>query len=193
MQLKLVAIFAQTEMKKLSYCDIIKTYYFLKDKNDSMRHYECKCLNCGSKKQVAFSEEPYPEFGDTFTLLCRNCGLEASHTIVLTKRIASALRMKQAENDLQKSISDKCDKYGFQCRFLYQSVVITTPLSDWCFDYHQHRITLYHESTRKINFETGNYAKSHIQFKDRKILPLEVIDYIASHENYRLNEKTKIT
>ena len=58
-------------------------------------------------------------------------------------------------------------------------------LADWCFDYHQSRITLYHESTVKINFETGDYAKSHLQFANRKMKPLDVIDYIAAHDAWR--------
>lgn len=36
------------------------------------------------------------------------------------------------------------------------------------FDYHRPRKTLYHESTIKVNFVTGDYAKSHKQFKSEK-------------------------
>ncbi len=78
-----------------------------------------------------------------------------------------------------------CNEKGFSCRFLYQSVIITTDLSDWCFDYHLSRITLYHESTIKINFTTGNYAKAHVQFRNRKMTIPEVIDYIAKHDLWR--------
>lgn len=75
-------------------------------------------------------------------------------------------------------------------RFLYQSVIVTTPLADWCFDYHQRKITLYHESTIKINFATGDFVKSHLQFANRKMTPLEVIDYIASHDAWRAGKNT---
>lgn len=103
----------------------------------------------------------------------------------LTRKTATELRRRQEEDNLRNSISDRAAQYGFQCRFLHQSVIVTTPLGDWCFDYHQSRVTLYHESTVKINFETGNYAKAHEQFSQRKMKPLEVIDYIASHEAWR--------
>lgn len=78
--------------------------------------------------------------------------------------------------------------YGFLYRFLYQSVIITTQLSDWCFDYHQSAITLYHESTIKINFETGNFAKAHVQFRNQKMSVPEVIDYIAAHDDWRASQ-----
>ena len=31
-----------------------------------MRHYECECLKCGRKAQIAFHAEPYPEIGEAF-------------------------------------------------------------------------------------------------------------------------------
>jgi hypothetical protein len=104
---------------------------------------------------------------------------------VLTRKAAAELRRQEAERQLRQSITDKCTELGFTCRFYYQSVIISTPVCDWNFDYHQPRITLYHESTVKINFQTGDYAKCHVQFKDRKIKPLEVIDYIAAHDQWR--------
>ncbi|MBR5109725.1 MAG: hypothetical protein IK099_05980 [Clostridia bacterium] len=39
-------------------------------------------------------------------------------------------------------------------------------ISSWQFQYHESRKTLRHESTVKINFETGDYAKTHEQFRD---------------------------
>lgn len=150
-----------------------------------MRHYESLCLVCGAKRQIAFAEEPYPEYGDEFIAKCSFCAADTMHTRVLTKRTAAEIRRKAAEASLRQSIINKCHEYGFTYRFLYQSVIITTPLSDWCFDYHESRITLSHESTVKINFETGDYAKSHIQFRARKMAPTEVIEYIASHDAWR--------
>ena len=149
-----------------------------------MRHYECKCIECGQKKQFVF-EEPYPEFGETFLEYCSVCTSSTLHTRVLTKKTASELRERERENNLRRSITDICSQYGFTCRFLYQSVIVTTQLSDWCFDYHEPRITLYHESTVKINFATGDYAKAHIQFKNRKMTPSEVVEYIAEHDARR--------
>ena len=89
---------------------------------------------------------------------------------------------------MRNSIVAKCNQHGFKCRFLYQSVIIATPISDWSFDYHTSRITLYHESTEKINRETGNYAKSHVQFRNKKITPVEVIDYIVGHDAWRIGQ-----
>ena len=83
----------------------------------------------------------------------------------------------------------RCQQYGFQCRFLYESVIITTPISSWQFGYHESRKTLRHESTVKINFETGDYAKTHEQFRERKMTCLEVIDYIAEHDKWRQEQQ----
>ena len=95
--------------------------------------------------------------------MAKNSYFIASHVIeklffsrTLTRKTANELKKKQAESDLQQSIVERCNHYGFQYRFLYQSVIVTTPLSDWCFDYHHNKITLYHESTTKINFATGD-------------------------------------
>ena len=112
-------------------------------------------------------------------------------TRVLTRKAAAELRRRQAEADLRQSILDRCAEYGFQCRFLYQSVIITTPLADWCFDYHTPKKTLYHESTNKINLVTGDYAKAHVQFRDRRMSSIEVIDYIADHDLWKAAQTKK--
>lgn len=150
-----------------------------------MRHYESECAVCGRKTQVAFSAEPYPEYGDCFQHFCPLCGEKTEHRRTLTKKTAAQLRRDHEEQRQREEIMVLCEKEGFSCRFLYQSVIITTDLSDWCFDYHQKRITLYHESTTKINFATGNYAKAHVQFRNRKMTIPEVIDYIANHDLWR--------
>lgn len=149
------------------------------------RHYECECMSCGVQRAIALGEEPYPKPKDTFLFPCPTCGDKTNHCRVMTRKTIAELRREQQEEDLRNSIVQKCEELGFGCRFLYQSVVVTTQLADWCFDYHQSKITLYHESTVKINFETGNYAKSHLQFANRKMKPLDVIDYIAAHDAWR--------
>ena len=156
-----------------------------------MRHYESECTVCGRKTQVAYSAEPYPEYGDRFQHFCPVCEAETEHTRTMTRKTATQLRRDQEEQSRREEIMVLCEKEGFSCRFLYQSVIITTELSDWCLDYHQSRITLYHESTTKINFAPGNYAKAHVQFHDRKMTILEVIDYIAQHECCRKESKNK--
>ncbi len=150
-----------------------------------MRHFECECLKCSRKAQIAFPSEPYPEIGEVFSRFCPSCSAETQMTRVLTKKAAAELRRKQEEADLRQSILDRCAEYGFQCRFLYQSVIITTPMSDWCFDYHSAKKTLYHESTTKINFATGDYAKAHVQFRNRHMSSIEVIDYIVKHDFWK--------
>ena len=154
-----------------------------------MRHYECECMNCGAKRQVVFTAEPYPEIGDVFLCVCSGCKQETPHTRVLTRKASAELKRKQQEEDLRNSIAEKCAEHGFTCRFLHQSVIVTTELADWCFDYHDSRITLYHESTIKVNFKTGDYAKAHVQFAGKKIAPLDVIAYIADHDAWKA-EKT---
>ena len=157
-----------------------------------MRHYECECLKCGRKAQIAFPSDPYPEIGEAFVRSCPSCSEETQMTRVLTRKAAAELRRRQAEADLRQSILDRCAEHGFQCRFLYQSVIITTPLSDWCFDYHAVKKTLYHESTTKINFATtGDYARAHVQFRDRRMTPIEVIDYIADHDLWKAAQVRK--
>ena len=156
-----------------------------------MRHYECECLKCGRKAQIAFQAEPYSEIGEAFVRFCPSCAEETQMTRVLTRKAAAELRRIQAEADLRQSILDRCAEYGFQCRFLYQSVIITTPLSDWCFDYHTPKKTLYYKSTTKINFATGDYAKAHVQFRDRRMSSIEVIDYIADHDLWKAAQTKK--
>ena len=156
-----------------------------------MRHYECECLKCGRKAQIAFPSEPYPEIGEAFLRSCPSCSEETQMQRVLTRKAAAELRRIQAEADLRQSILDRCAEYGFQCRFLFQSVIITTPLSDWCFDYHTPKKTLCHENTTKINLVTGDYAKAHVQFRDRRMSPIEVIDYIADHDSWKAAQTKK--
>lgn len=103
------------------------------------------------------------------------------------------IRRRQEEEDLKKSISDQCARHGFTCRFLYQSVIITTPLADWCFDYHEKYKTLYHENTPNTKYLTGHYVKAHTQFNGKKMTVSAVIEYIASHEGWRAEQRSKTT
>ena len=152
-------------------------------------HYLCECQICKTRNLLQFDEDPYLVYGEQFNAACNLCRKETTHLRIMTRKQRSQLNQIIAERDLKQSIIDKCSEYGFECRFVYQSVVITTPLADWCFDYHQSKKTLYHESTTKINFETGRYCKAHCQFRDRKMKTLEVIDYIAEHDKWRAEAK----
>lgn len=149
-----------------------------------MRQYMCCCSECSNEIQIRF-DEPYPQYGDSFLHYCDYCNNETYHSLVLTRKIASELRQKERENALKEAIIKICEKYGFTCRFLYESVIIKTQISSWQFSYKSEKKTLRHESTVKINFETGNYAKTHEQFKDRQMTSEEVIDYIAAHDEWR--------
>ncbi|MBR1457150.1 MAG: hypothetical protein IJ594_08360 [Oscillospiraceae bacterium] len=155
-----------------------------------MRQHICTCLLCGGQNHLSF-EEPYPQFGQQLVRFCRHCGKDTPQTMTMTRKIAAELRKKKAEEDLKQSIVSYCQKYGFTCRFLYESVIITTPVSSWQFPYHAPRKTLRHESTVKINFATGDYAKTHEQFSNRKMTCEEVIDYIAAHDEWRQREAEK--
>ena len=152
-----------------------------------MRHYVCECQVCHTQQQYAF-EEPYPALGAIFSRPCNACCDVTPHTRVLTKRAQKELRAQQEESALRQVILDQCVALGFQARFLYQSVIITTPISSWQFDYHSKLKTLRHESSVKVNFATGDPAFTHEQFRDRKMSIAEVIDYIAAHDEWRARQ-----
>lgn len=152
-----------------------------------MRHYVCECQVCHTQQQYAF-EEPYPALGAIFSRPCNACCDVTPHTRVLTKRTQKELRAQQEESALRQVILDQCVALGFQARFLYQSVIITTPISSWQFDYHSKLKTLRHESSVKVNFATGDPAFTHEQFRDRKMSISEVIDYIATHDEWRARQ-----
>ncbi len=147
-----------------------------------MRCFACVCENCMQTNQITFHREPYPALNESFIHYCPHCKRKCMHRRIMTKKALAEQRKQEQEAALKKSIVEECAKHGFTCRFLYESVVVTTPLADWQFDYHKDKKTLYHESTVKINFSTGDYAKAHIQFRDRKISNLEIISYVARHD-----------
>lgn len=146
-----------------------------------MRQYLCECTVCGWKKNLQF-EDSLPKPGDCFLRYCDCCQDETVFTRVLTRKAQAEINRIEGENALQESILEKCAVYGFSCRFFGESAIITTPKSTWQFDYHQKLKTLRHESTIKINFDTGDPAAMHYQFRDRKVSNVDVIDYIADHD-----------
>jgi len=154
-----------------------------------MRQYLCECSACKNRYTLWFGAEPYPILGDLFPRQCPNCGKETSFQRVATRKARSELRMIEEEQALKEAISEECRRRGFTCRFLYQSVVIQTPLAHWKFDYHTSRKTLWHESTYRINLETGVPAVRHKQFEDKKISWQEVIDYIDRHDRWKANHR----
>ena len=92
------------------------------------------------------------------------------------------LRAAEEEATLRQEIVEKCERMGFACRFVYESVV------SWQFDYHRRLKTLRHESTIKVNFKTGDPAFTHEQFRDRKMSNGEMIDYIGAHDAWRAEQ-----
>ena len=100
----------------------------------------------------------------------------------LTRKEKSKLRREAEEEKLKASIRKRCDLYGMFCRFYLESVIINSPVAKWQFAYHDRLKTLWHESTVKINFETGDYAAMLNQFRNRRMTCEEVIDYIARHD-----------
>lgn len=149
-----------------------------------MRQFMCDCLECGGKEQFNLNE-PYPKYGDRFECFCKYCCKDTSHTLTLTRKLAAEQRREKEEKELRDSIIRCCEKYGFTCRFLYESVIITAPISSWQFAYHSSKKTLRQESSVMINFKTGDYAKTHEQFRDKKKTCEEVIEYIAAHDKWR--------
>ena len=153
------------------------------------RCYECVCEKCHKTTSITFKSEPFPEIGEVFNFQCKICGENTAHTRVLTRKAMSELKQVDAEKALKNNIEALCAQHNFTCRFLYQSVIIQTAISSWCFDYHKSKKTLYHESTVKINFETGDPCFAHIQFKNRKVSTEEIIEYIASHDAKKQAER----
>ena len=149
-----------------------------------MRQYLCECMTCGWQKNMRF-DEPYPRMGDLFPRHCDYCKEDTIFTRTMTRKAQAEMNRIAEENALQESIRDRCAGYGFDCRFYLESVIVTTPVASWQFQYHEKLKTLRHESTVKINFETGDAAWSHVQFRDRKMSNDEVIDYIAKHDEWR--------
>jgi hypothetical protein len=146
-----------------------------------MRQYLCECTVCGWQKNLRF-DMPFPELGDRFPRYCDNCREETVFTRVLTRKAQAEINRIAEENALRESIMNKCAAYGFGCRFFGESVIITTQVATWLFDYHQKLKTLRHESTIKINFDTGDPAAMHYQFRNRKMSNSDVIEYIADHD-----------
>ena len=151
--------------------------------------YTIKCARCGKENPIRVSGADLPDPDAVIVHRCKGCEAETSHSYVLTRKFRTALRQKQKEEEQRQQLRALCEGYGFACRFLFQSVIITTPLSDWCFDYHQSRVTLWHESTIKVNFTTGDAAKAHCQFRERKMTAAQVIEYISEHEKWVLRNR----
>ena len=145
-----------------------------------MRQYLCECQVCHTQRNVLL-EKPT----SSFPHLCPTCSATTPHVVVLTRKAKAAIRAAQEETALRQSILDQCARLGFTARFLYESVIITTPISSWQFGYHDRFKTLRHESTYKVNLKTGDPAKTHEQFRNRKMTNEEVIEYIAEHDRRR--------
>ncbi len=144
--------------------------------------YQCVCCNCGYQRQMNFSRTEAPKDEQVFQSFCERCSAETVWKRVQTKKLLREQKCKEQEKNLRNTIMQLCHTYGFQCRFLYESVIIKTPVCRWQYDYHRAKKTLYHESTTKINFATGNRADFHVQFRDKKISNEDLIAYIAEHD-----------
>ena len=129
-----------------------------------------------------------PSYGEEFQHRCKKCRKETTFTRVLTKRMRYQLR-GTFEQRVLADIAEKCAEYGFTYYTVFRSVVIQTPISKWSFDYHVKRKTLFHENAVKYNRKTGNYAQAHVQFRDRPISCTAIIDFIASHEKWKLEQQ----
>lgn len=150
-----------------------------------MRQYLCECSACKKQYALRFDQEPFPILGETFSRQCPGCGIETPFQRAATRKARSELRAIEEERALREAISAECGRRGFSCEFLYQSAVIRTPVAHWKFDYHMARKTLWHESTYRVNLETGVPAVRHKQFEEKKLSWQEVIDYIDRHDRWK--------
>jgi len=161
-------------------------------KKVELRTYECECVECRNKTQIQFKNEcKYPKLGEIFTSYCKCCGGMCDFTRTMTKKALSELRRIHEEQALKDKIQSLCDYYGYACKFVFQSVVITTPIASWSFDYHKSKVTLHHESSVKINWETGLYARTHVQFREKNMNFEEILAYIHSHDTWRKENSSK--
>lgn len=154
-----------------------------------MRQYLCECSVCKNRYNLWFDEEPFPILGDSFFRHCPCCNEGTSFQRVATRKARSELRVIEEERTLKEAIEEECRRRGFTCEFLYQSVVIRTPVAHWKFDYHTARKTLWHESTYRVNLQTGVPAVRHKQFEARKISWQDVISYIERHDQWKAKQK----
>ena len=111
-----------------------------------------------------------------------NLEITIAESPALTRKQKAKLRREAEEAELKETKKKRCALYGMSCRFYLESVIIYSPVAKWQFAYHDRLKTLWHESTVKINFETGDYAAMHNQFRNRRLTCKDVIDYIAGHD-----------
>lgn len=156
-----------------------------------MRQYLCECSVCKNQYTLYFEGEPFPVLGDSFPRQCLNCGTETPFQRVATRKARRELRAIEEERALRTEIREECGRRGFACEFLYQSVVIRTPAAHWKFDDHTAGKTLWHESTYRVNLETGLPAVRHKQFEGKKLSWREVIAYIDHHDQWRAAQKER--
>lgn len=147
-----------------------------------MHHYECICQSCQTHQQFGFDNDTSLSISQEFYAYCKTCCSEKLFRRVLTKKVLAEQKRIEQEAQLRDSLAKLCESHGLSCRFLYQSILIKTPLAEWQFDYHASTITLYHESRFKRDPQTGDYMKFHCQFRNRKITPAEAIKYIVKHD-----------
>lgn len=91
-----------------------------------MKTFECMCSECGYITQVTFTNYEYPQLGVQFESYCRQCEADTGFVRVPTRKALAEQKRQYEEQVIQKKIKDLCEQYGFGCRFVYQSVVITT-------------------------------------------------------------------
>ena len=147
----------------------------------------CKCLTCGNMREMRIILRHSRNDENEIQCKCYICHKKTSSIIVTSPKEIDAVR-KSRVYSRQRRVKRACDKYHFKFHFGEQHAFIKTELGAWFFDYLDPLVTLYHESTRKINRRTGEYSAFHVQFENKYMSIEKVIDYIASHDDYRMNE-----
>lgn len=147
----------------------------------SVRNMACICTGCGSDIQVGFDVDFLPDINSTIERMCTKCGCEQKLRFRETRKLLAERRRMQEEQELRERITGLSEQYGFKCCFIYQHVTVTTPVGSWHFNLYGPKKKLFHESTYKVNLQTGNKAFWHLQF-ERKMSYEQLFLYISNHE-----------
>ena len=157
----------------------------------SVRNMACICTVCGSEVQVGFDVDFLPDINSTVERMCSKCGCKQTLRFRETKKLRAQRRRIQEDQELRDHITQLAEQYGFKCCFIYQHVTVTTPVGSWQFNLYGSKKKLFHESSYKVNLQTGNKAFWHLQF-ERKMSLEELFLYVSNHEKAhirRLNNK----
>ena len=150
----------------------------------------CRCTACGKMQEVRIHSRHNSKVVQSITCYCYDCKRETVHLTVNDKKQINQFRSSR-EKSRQQRVANACARYGFKHHFGEQHAFVKTPIGTWFFNYLDLNVTLFHESSKKINRRTGDYSPYHIQFENREMSIEKVISFIAQHEKYRTEERER--